>query len=150
MYSGGMGKSATVVELSREDRAVLEGWVRAASSEQRLVQRGGIVLEAAAGTPTESIARRHGVRAATVSKWRTRFAARGLVGLQDAPRPGRARRYDAEVERRGVAALDQKPPAGRARGTARLLARAWRASPPIHPGAPWPPTPSPVSPYTAW
>jgi transposase len=119
-----MGKSATGVELSREERAVLEGWVRASTTEQRLVQRGRIVLEAAAGTPTESIARRHGVRAATVSKWRTRFAARGLVGLQDAPRPGRVRRYDAAAERRVLAALDQKPPAGRARWTARLLARA--------------------------
>src|SRR5260370_17075978 len=124
VYNGGMGKSATVVELSEEDRAVLEGWVRASTTEQRLVQRGRIVLAAAAGTPTGSIARRHGVRAATVSKWRTRFAARGLVGLQDAPRPGRARRYDAEIERRVLAALDQKPPAGRARWTARLLARA--------------------------
>src|SRR5260370_27275903 len=124
VYNGGMGKSATVVELSEEDRAVLEGWVRASTTEQRLVQRGRIVLAAAAGTPTGSIARRHGVRAATVSKWRTRFAARGLVGLQDAPGPGRARRYDAAVERRVLAALDQKPPAGRARWTARLLARA--------------------------
>jgi transposase len=119
-----MGKSATVVELSEEDRAVLEGWVRASTTEQRLVQRGRIVLAAAAGTPTEHIARRYGVRAATVSKWRTRFAARGLAALQDAPRPGRARRYDAEVERRVLAALDQKPPAGRAKWTARLLARA--------------------------
>ena len=110
-----MGKSATVVELSEEDRAVLEGWVRASTTEQRLVQRGRIVLAAAAGTPTEHIARRYGVRAATVSKWRTRFAARGLAALQDAPRPGRARRYDAEVERRVLAALNQKPPAGRTR-----------------------------------
>ena len=37
-----MGKSATVVELSEEDRAVLEGWVRASTTEQRLVQRGEV------------------------------------------------------------------------------------------------------------
>ena len=119
-----MGKAATVVSLSGEDRAVLEGWVRAATTEQRLVQRGRIVLAAADGMPTEHIARRYGVRPATVSKWRTRFAARGMAGLQDAARPGRARRYDAEVERRVLAALDQKPPAGRAVWTARLLAKA--------------------------
>src|SRR5229473_5151151 len=114
VYNGGMGKSATVVELSEEDRAVLEGWVRASTTEQRLVQRGRIVLAAAAGTPTEHIARLYRVRPATVSKWRTRFAARGLAGLHDAPRPGPARRYDSEVERRVLAALDKKPPAGRA------------------------------------
>jgi transposase len=119
-----MGKTATVVELSGEDRAVLEGWVRASTSEQRLAQRGRIVLAAAAGTPTQRIARLYGVRPATVSKWRTRFAARGLAGLHDAPRPGPARRYDSEVERRVLAALDKKPPAGRAGWTAQLLARA--------------------------
>ena len=124
MYSGGMGKTATVVSLGGEDRVVLESWVRASTTEQRLAQRGRIVLAAADGTPTERIARRYGVRPATVSKWRTRFAARGLAGLQDAARPGRARRYDAEVERRVLAALDQKPPAGRAGWTARLLAKA--------------------------
>jgi hypothetical protein len=52
-----MGKSATVVELREEDRAVLERWVRASTSEHRLVQRGRILLAAAAGTPTERIAR---------------------------------------------------------------------------------------------
>ena len=124
MYSGGMGKTATVVKLSGEDRAVLEGWVRASTTEQRLAQRGRIVLAAAAGTPTQHIARLYRVRPATVSKWRTRFAARGLAGLHDSPRPGPARRYDAEVERRVLAALDQKPPAGRAGWTAKLLARA--------------------------
>ena len=124
-----MGKAATVVSLSGEDRMVLEGWVRASTTEQRLAQRGRIVLAAADGMATEHIARRYGVRPATVSKWRTRFAARGVTGLQDAARPGRARpgrarRYDAGVERRVLAALDQKPPAGRAVWTARLLAKA--------------------------
>ena len=119
-----MGKTATTVELSGEDRAVLEGWVRASTIEQRLAVRARIVLAAAAGRPTESIGRAQRVRPATVSKWRTRFAARGLAGLQDEPRPGRARRYDAGVERRVLAALDQKPPAGHATWTARLLARS--------------------------
>jgi hypothetical protein len=64
MYSGGMGKTATVVELSGEERAVLEGWVRASTTEQRLAQRGRIVLAAAAGNTTQRIARLHGVRPA--------------------------------------------------------------------------------------
>ena len=119
-----MAKAATEVRLSGADRAELEGWVRASTAEQRLVLRARIVLAAAAGTPTARIARVQRLRPATVSKWRTRFAARGLAGLQDDPRPGPARRYDAAVERRVLAALDQKPPAGHATWTARLLARA--------------------------
>src|SRR6266849_8410746 len=119
-----MAKAATEVRLSGADRAELEGWVRASTAEQRLVLRARIVLAAAAGTPTARIARVQRLRPATVSKWRTRFVARGLAGLQDDPRPGPARRYDAAVERRVLAELDQKPPAGHATWTARLLARA--------------------------
>ncbi len=112
------------MELRGDDRAVLEGWVRASTNEQRLALRARIVLAAAAGTPTERIARTCRVRAATVSKRRTRYGARGLAGLQDEPRPGRAQRYDTEVERGVLAALDQKPPAGCAAWSAKLLARA--------------------------
>lgn len=118
-----MGKSATPIKLRAEDRAVLEGWVRASTTEQRLALRARVVLAAAAGRATEQIARAEAVRAATVSKWRTRFAAHGLGALQDAPRPGAARRYDAAVERRVLAALDHRPPKGHATWTAKLLAR---------------------------
>ena len=124
VYNTRMPKIATAVKLSAADRAELEGWVRASTNEQRLVLRARIVLAAAAGTPTAHIARTQRVRPATVSKWRTRFAARGLAGLQDDPRPGPARRYDADVERNLLAALEQQPPPGHATWTARLLARA--------------------------
>jgi len=118
-----MGRAATSIKLTPEDRRVLEGWVRATTTEQRLALRARIVLAAAAGTATERIAVTEGVRPATVSKWRKRYAARGLVGLQDSPRPGAVRRYDSGVERRVLEGLDQKPPAGYAKWTARLLAR---------------------------
>ena len=60
-----------------------------------------------------TIAGRLGVRHATVSKWR-RFAAHGLDGLQDAPRPGPPRRYDEETEHRILDVVSQPPPAGHA------------------------------------
>src|SRR2546427_12872680 len=118
-----MGRTATSIELTSEDRRVLEGWVRATTTEQRLALRARIVLAAAAGTATERIAETEAVRPATVSKWRKRYAAQGLRGLQDSPRPGAVRRYDSGVERRVLEGLDQKPPAGYAKWTARLLAR---------------------------
>ena len=105
MYSGGMGKTATVVKLSGEDRAVLEGWVRASTTEQRLVQRGRIVLAAADGTPTQHIARLYRVRPATVSQWRTRFATRRasattVAASQGAVVPYRLARSSKIVESR--------------------------------------------------
>jgi transposase len=122
VFCCGMGRAATSIKLRPEDRGALEGWVRATTTEQRLARRARIVLAAAAGTATR-IAVTEGVRPATVSKWRKRYAAQGLRGLQDSPRPGAVRRYDSRVERRVLEGLDQKPPAGYAKWTARLLAR---------------------------
>ena len=73
------------------------------TSEQRYVQRARIVLEAAAGKTTKEIARGLDLRQATVSKWRTRFSEGRIQALADAPRPGRARKYGDETERRILA-----------------------------------------------
>ncbi|HEV2491776.1 MAG TPA: IS630 family transposase [Terriglobia bacterium] len=117
-------RPATPIELSPEERRTLETWVRASTTEQRLVLRAQLILAAAAGTTTTAIAHRFRVRPATVSQWRRRFAAQRLVGLQDRPRPGPRRRYGAEVERRILTRLDQPPPAGYASWSGRRLARA--------------------------
>ena len=117
-------RPATPIELSTAERKTLEAWVRASTTEQRLVLRAQLILAAAAGTATTGIAQRFRVRPATVSQWRRRFAAQRLVGLQDRPRPGPRRRYGAEVERRILARLDQPPPAGYAAWSGRLIARA--------------------------
>src|SRR5574340_1289185 len=100
-------RPATPVELTAEERRTLETWIRSSTTEQRLVLRAKLILAAAAGAATAAIAQQLGVRAATVSQWRGRFAAQRLRGLQDRPRSGRRRRYGQEVERRILALLDQ-------------------------------------------
>jgi transposase len=69
-----------------------------------------IVLAAARGHPSVKIAAGLGVTEDTVRKWRGRFAARGLDGLADAPRPGRPRRISA-LERAAICALACQLPA---------------------------------------
>lgn len=113
---------ATDITLTAEERGTLEGWTRAGSTEQRYAQRAQFVLAAARGDGTTSIARHFGVRPATVSKWRTRFAAQRLAGLEDEPRPGAPPRYDASTEDRILALLDKSPPRGYARWNGRLVA----------------------------
>jgi len=116
--------TATSIELTAEERKTLEAWARAGKTERRYAERAGWILAAAEGAATTEIAGRFGVRPATVSKWRTRFAAEGLAGLQDAPRPGRPRRYGPETEVRVLEQLDGEPPCGYATWTPRLLAEA--------------------------
>jgi transposase len=117
-------RPATPVELTSEERRTLETWVRSSTTEQRLVLRARLILAAAAGATTAAIAQQLGMRAATVSQWRGRFAAQRLQGLQDRPRSGRRRRYGEEVERRILALLDQPPPSGYSGWNGRLIAQA--------------------------
>jgi transposase len=119
-----MARPATAVVLTDEDRATLQSWVRAPTTEQRLVLRAKIVLAAADGQETQAIAKRLGQRPATVSTWRKRYAEAGLVGLQDKPRSGRPRQYQQEDELRVLRLLDRDPPTGYAEWNGRLLAEA--------------------------
>ncbi len=110
--------------IDTEDRSTLESWVRAGKTERRLAERARMVLAAANGQGTIAIARAQRRRPATVSKWRVRFSQAGLTGLQDAPRPGAAPRYDEDTRRRVLDQLDQPPPAGHGSWTGGLVANA--------------------------
>jgi transposase len=99
------------VVLSDEEREVLERWARRPNSAQALALRCRIVLAAADGQPSQEIAARLGCTRQTVGRWRGRFAARGIDGLHDEPRPGKPRSIgDEDVERVIVKTLEQQPP----------------------------------------
>jgi transposase len=115
---------ATVIRLDRKTRSELEGWLRASTTEQRMVRRARIVLLAADGWASRAIARKVGVMTGVVSVWRTRFAASGIDGLEDKPRPGPKPIYTAATGKRILAVLDRPVPKGRARWTCELVAEA--------------------------
>jgi transposase len=83
---------------------------RGAKTAHRDRQRAQIVLLAAGGRPTAAIARRLHLTQDTVRKWRVRFAARRLAGLDDLSRSGRPRRITA-AERAAICALACQLPA---------------------------------------
>lgn len=118
-----MTKQATPIALTTEQQGILESWMKASTTEQRMVQRSRIILMAAKGMRTDAIAEDLSIRTATVSKWRTRFAKDGLQGLEDAPRSGRRRKYDETTERRILAKLDDPVPDGETVWTARLIVK---------------------------
>jgi transposase len=115
---------ATKIRLDRKTRSELEGWLRASTSEQRMVRRARIVLLAADGWASRAIAREVGVMTGVVSVWRTRFAASGIDGLKDKPRPGATPIYTEATGKRILAVLDRPVPKGRARWTCELVADA--------------------------
>src|SRR4051795_7200053 len=122
--------------LSDDDRATLEYWTRCSTLSAGHQERARIVLAIADGAGTSATSRVLGVSRPTVIKWRDRFAARGLAGLDDEPRSGRPKTIDdAQI----IAATLEAPPASLAvtHWSSRLLgrhlgigdatvARAWR------------------------
>src|SRR6476659_5672740 len=113
---------AREVRLSRKDRKELEACFRSPMTLQRDLKRARIVLLAAAGRSTRSIAKEVGVQPRIVSLWRHRYADQGLEGLQDRPRPGKQPIYTKATEKGMVGLFDKPAPEGFARWTGPLLA----------------------------
>jgi transposase-like protein len=85
---------SSALELSDEDRARLASWTRSRTLSAGRAERARIVLAVAAGAGTSAVARRVGVSRPTVIKWRDRFVAHGLAGLEDEERSGRPKSID--------------------------------------------------------
>jgi transposase len=129
-----MPSSALVI--SPGDRAILESWTRSSTVSAGRVERARIVLAVADGAGTSGAARMLGVSRPTVIKWRDRFAANGITGLDDDARSGRPKTIDDAVII--AATLEAPPPSlsvthwssrllGRHLGVGdATVARAWR------------------------
>ncbi len=110
--------------LSDDERRVLEGWSRRRKTAQALALRSRIVLACAEQNSVSAVAGELGISRTTVGKWRSRFVAARLEGLNDEPRPGRPRTIsDERVERVITATLEQQPPGGDTHWSTRSMAR---------------------------
>src|SRR3974377_1670096 len=98
---------AREVRLKPKIRKVLEARCRAPSTPQRDVKRARIVLLAAEGRSTRSIAEEGGGQARIGGNLRGRFADHGLGGLKDRPRAGKKPLYGKATNKRILALLDQ-------------------------------------------
>jgi transposase len=132
------GRPTVQILLTDEERQTLERWARRRTSSQALALRCRIVLACAEGLSNVEAGKRLGVHAATVGKWRGRFAKRRLDGLVDEPRPGAPRTIsDEQVERVITKTLEETPrdathwsTRGMARATGMsqtAISRIWRA-----------------------
>ena len=77
------------IELSNEERWLLEARARKYTLPYRDVVRARIVLLAAEGLRNDEIAGRLDTRREVVSLWRRRFFEQRVAGLEELPRHGR-------------------------------------------------------------
>jgi transposase len=82
-------RSPYLIELSEEERAVLDSLARSYTSPYWQVTRARMVLLAAEGLRNDQIAARLDCGRDVVSQWRKRFFEQRLAGLEDQPRRGR-------------------------------------------------------------
>jgi transposase len=97
--------AAVPIAVSSIERQVLTARARRARGEQRDVLRARIVLAAAGGQSNAAIARTLAITEDTVRRWRGRFAAERVPGLDDRRRAGRPRTFSdvAAVEVKAMA-----------------------------------------------
>jgi len=132
---------AKAIELTDDERTMLQRWSRGRSTPSRLVLRAKIVLAAAAGQRNDDIAKELGTQPRTVGIWRNRFATDRLDGIiKDAPRGGRPPVKRDEQARQIVTTTTQSKPAdGATHWSTRTLAehldvsrsmvqRVWKAN----------------------
>ncbi len=86
---GPIGRPKSELVLTEGERVQLVRWSRRAKTAQFLALRAKIVLRCAEGVTNKQVAADLGVDQSTVERWRARFVAGRLDGLQDEPRTGR-------------------------------------------------------------
>src|SRR5438876_3501909 len=99
-----MAKSPFQILLSGVERAELERRVACYTLPHKVVVRAKMILYAADGQSTAEIARRLEAAPRVVGRWRKRFFAERLAGLEDRERAGRPRRFPPGAGRRGESA----------------------------------------------
>ena len=107
------GRPKKPIILSDQEHEQLTSIVRSRSLPHGLVTRAQIVLMAAEGVTSNEIAKKVGLSAQSVCKWRQRYLQQGISGLHDELRPGRPRSVsDEQVATLIRKTLNTKPKKG--------------------------------------
>lgn len=104
-----MPRVLTLRTLTEDEVRTIDRLAHARTEPARAVERGQIIWRAHRGERVPAIARALGRTEATVRLWLTRFNARGVDGLTDAPRSGRPPVYTADEVGEVIAASLSKP-----------------------------------------
>jgi len=111
-----------VIDLTPEERGMLEQLLRRGHSGARKLTRARILLKADEGLTDAEIAAALDVGIATVGRTRQRFVEANLAALDERPRPGGERKLTGKQEAHLIAVACTPAPAGQRHWTLRLLA----------------------------
>jgi putative transposase len=127
------GRPKQPIVLQEIDRQQLTSVAQSRSLPHGLVVRARLVLLAAEGLPSSTIARRIGLSQQSVCLWRRRYLEHGIQGLHDELRPGRPRSISDEVVASLVRKTLETKPRDGTHWSIRTIARETRLSrPTVH------------------
>ena len=112
-----------LLDVSAEDRVVLERTVAAKTAARRDWQRATIVLMGANGVSSPKIAEAVELNRNQVDLWKNRYAEEGLDGLRDRERSGRPPVYGPHDRLKLVKTITTRPVESGQSGSRRLKAR---------------------------
>jgi transposase len=116
---------AAKVELSEDQRSQLETWAAGRRVAVRLAERANMILLAAQGLTDKEIGAKLGVWRGTVARWRVRFIAHGVAGIEhDQTRPGCKPKISARKVKAIVALTTQQRPDNATHWSTRSMAAA--------------------------
>ena len=118
-------KKADPIQLSSEERSILNAWAGGRKFPLRMIQRAQIICMADDGVLSQDIAQTLQISRPTVQLWRQRFLSLRLAGLEkDAPRPGRFPRITQHKINAVVEATLHTTPADATHWSTRTMAKA--------------------------
>jgi transposase len=118
-----MARRAKVVTCDDQTRKALERMAGSHKEEARLVRRARMILGCLDGKKIKEVSSELGEQADVIIKWRDRFIAEGIPGLNDSPRSGKPNTYGSEWQKSVLDKLEEKPPGNMARWDGPTLAR---------------------------
>lgn len=125
-----MARPCKRLAVNSADRAQLEQWTRAGTTPKRLVERAEVILGFSDGRPAREISKATGLSYNAVCRWRQRFEADGIQGLEDLPRPGQPRKLTPRKAREILRLTVEKIPRESTHWSLRLMAK--RAGVTVH------------------
>jgi transposase len=119
-----MWKPANKLDMTEEQSTILNTWVRAKKTPQRVVMRSRICLLAADGISHNAIAKKLGTSRPTVLLWIGRFKEQGPTGIaEDAPHGPSSRRLNPKKVRAIVEATLHTTPKDATQWSTRTMAK---------------------------
>lgn len=118
------------VSVSDGERTELGRLIRSRGTPQKVVLRAKIVVLSADGVATSAIMQQLGTTCPTITRWRQRYAEKGVEGLcKDATRPGRKRRIGDDQVRDVIERTLHSTPVNATHWSVRTMAKVIGLSP---------------------